>query len=125
MIQEFKTSKGEFLGVLVPDDFESAILEDDGITIWQKEKKGSWVNYKSLPKGQYKIIGIQTEITEEQAKEIVDSDDDYGVVMYQNYATASMQYCDEQLTSLESFNSLMQKLEIKPDTKTLIIQKIK
>ena len=38
----------------------------------------------------------------------MNSDDDYGVVMYQNYRTTSMSYFDEQITALESFISMIE-----------------
>ncbi|WP_312922548.1 hypothetical protein [Empedobacter brevis] len=65
----------------------------------------------------YKGIKLQ-EITEEQASEIVDEDNDYGVTIYQNYRTTSMQYFDEQLSAKESLNSLLKfyNIEITPNT---------
>jgi|SRR5690606_6287752 len=78
---EFETSKGRFLLVDNP-------LLPQAMSITTKYIKLS-------------------EITEEQASEIVDSDDEYGVIMYQNYQTASMQYFDEQITAIESLHSLL------------------
>lgn len=82
---EFETSKGMFVVTDVPD-----ILNGD-------------VYY-----GGSKNKGIKlSEITEEQASVIVDSNDEYGVVMYQNYQTTSMQYYDEQITAIEYLHSLL------------------
>lgn len=50
---------------------------------------------------------VISEITEEQASEIVDEDNDYGVRIFQNYQTTSMQYFDEQITAIESLHSLL------------------
>lgn len=126
-IQEFKTSKGEFLGVLVPEDTESWINPYLPTFLHVGHIHGDAFSIQ-LPKGfEYKIIGIQTEMTEEQAKEVVEEQPYYDpteplcpIPFYKNYGLGHYKQ-----TALESFNSLMQKLEIKPDTKTLIIQKIK
>ena len=56
----------------------------------------------------YKLICKGSELTEEIASELVNSDDEYGVVMYQNYRTTSMSYFDEQITALESFISAVE-----------------
>lgn len=47
------------------------------------------------------------DITEEQASEIVDEDNEYSVRIFQNYQTTSMQYFDEQITAIESLHSLL------------------
>lgn len=122
---EFKTSKGEFLGVLVPDeayDFELNYC-GDRVLYANDDSEAPFPLYITLPKGQYKIIGIQTEITEEQATIVVDQSINTGLFAHYVKGIPVNTYCYK--TSLESFNSLMQKLEIKPDKKTLIIQKIK
>ena len=49
-----------------------------------------------------------SELTEEIASELVNSDNDYGVIMYQNYRTTSMCYFDEQINALESFISAVE-----------------
>ena len=63
---------------------------------------------KELIKGSYKFLCKGSELTEEIASGLVNSDDDYGVVMYQNYRTTSMSYFDEQITALESFISMIE-----------------
>jgi hypothetical protein len=126
MIQEFKTSKGEFLGVLVPDDARDICLKQDiDVVEYYSDKylDGETNTWVTLPKGTWKIVGIQTEITEEQANEIVDESIHTGLFAHYVKDIPVNTYCYKN--AFESFNSLMQKLEIKPDTKTLIIQKIK
>ena len=54
-----------------------------------------------------KLICEISEATEEDAKLIVDEDNEYGVTMYRNYATTSMAYYDEQLTAIDSLHSLL------------------
>lgn len=56
----------------------------------------------------YELLCEGSELTEEIASELVNSNDDYGVVMYQNYRTTSMSYFDEQITALESFISVIE-----------------
>ena len=58
--------------------------------------------------GDYEFLCDGSELTEEIASGLVNSDDDYGVVMYQNYRTTSMCYFDEQITALESFISMIE-----------------
>lgn len=57
--------------------------------------------------GLRKYICKLSQSTEEDAKLIVDEDNDYGVTLYQNYATTSMRYFDEQITAIESLHSLL------------------
>ena len=84
---KFETSKGEFVLVDIPE--------------------------KLFLIGQYYVdtYGPEhfnlKEITEEQASSIVNSDNEYGTTMYQNYQTTSMQYFDEQITAIESLHSLL------------------
>lgn len=56
----------------------------------------------------YELLCDGSELTEEIASELVNSDDEYGVVMYQNYRTTSMCYFDEQINALESFISAVE-----------------
>lgn len=66
-------------------------------------------NYTKISNGkEWKFICKGSELTEEIASGLVNSDDDYGVVMYQNYRTTSMSYFDEQITALESFISMIE-----------------
>lgn len=92
---ELETSKGRFL------------LVDMVIDIWTPEDEKSSTLY--LEGETYQVMSCikLSEITEEQASIIVDSNDEYGVVMYQNYQTTSMQYFDEQITAIESLHSLL------------------
>lgn len=90
MIKEFKTSKGEFLGVLVPEDAYcfDYVISRNKIICWTE----NGTRFIKLPSaGQYKIIGIQTEITEEQAETMVDDEIDWsfktGFVNYLNPVT--------------------------------------
>lgn len=85
---EFKTEKGKFVVVDMSHNayFQNTPLPDGYTT--------------------EKFIKL-TEATEENAKGVVDEDNDYGVTLYQNYATTSMAYYDEQLTALDSLHSLL------------------
>lgn len=139
-IQEFKTSKGEFASILLPDLFVNAIISM-GYLICKVHNTGNWIStddienpikcieyiqkhkpekdYKDvaikLPTGEWVKIGVQTEITEEQAKDIVPCELIGGIGgigmqwLYPDY-TASMN--DGFESALESFNSLMQSLEM-------------
>ena len=77
--------------------------------------------------GEVRIYNAQwfkklSEITEEEASSIVDSDDDYGVTMYQNYRTTSMQYFDEQITAIQSLHSLIKSQGIEITNNTYIFK---
>lgn len=82
---EFETSKGKFL-IKEYDTFNDLVKDAN----FYKQK-----------------ICKLSEITEEQASEIVDEDKDYGVRIFQNYQTTSMQYFDEQITAIGSLHSLL------------------
>src|SRR5690606_16740301 len=83
----FKTSKGNF------------ILVDDEPRL-----------KKFIPRDLCELVGVVKDITEEQFAGVVNSDDDYGVTMFQNYVTTSMDYFDEQINAKESFESLINSL---------------
>lgn len=68
--------------------------------------------YSLFHDDEWNLIGRLPDITEEDAKLIVDEYDDYGVTLYQNYATTSMRYFDEQITAIDSLHSLLQANEI-------------
>lgn len=120
MMQEFKTSKGEFIGVLINPSLTKFDIKYSYLRGY--DKFGIYDTVKLTDGFDYKIIGIQTEITEEQAKEIVD---DISIGLYVDYLT-EVDFGKKRRfdTALESFNSLMQKLWMS-DGKWLIIQKIK
>lgn len=59
---------------------------------------------------EYTPVSKVSEMTEEQFGEVVNSDDDYGVTMFQNYATTSMAYFDEQINAQQSFSYLIHSL---------------
>lgn len=48
-----------------------------------------------------------SEISEEEAKMLVDENNEYGITLFQNYQTTSMAYFDEQLSAIESLHSLI------------------
>lgn len=87
---EFKTSKGTFILVDMPNN-----------------------RIEEMVCGQYMIDTTSSihyklsDITKDEASEIVDEDNDYGVRIFQNYQTTSMQYFDEQITAIESLHSLL------------------
>ena len=78
------------------------------------------VNYYKLKLG-IDIFKL-SKINELEASSIVDSDDDYGVVMYQNYRTTSMQYFDEQITAIQSLHSLLESKGIEITNNTYIFK---
>lgn len=91
-IKPFTTSKGEFLAVLLPDDgivpnMTLNSLKKTILSYWDKSLKDA--AHIELPKGKYSIIGLQSEINEEQARKIM------------------MPY----FTALQEFNSLIQSIE--------------
>lgn len=115
-LQEIKTSKFDGFGVLIPEDAELIGRMDDEFWSYFSKSKG-WGKFPL--KGQYKIIGIKTEITEGQAKEVVKFIG-HPWCAYEDFLNKHNWFS----TALESFNSLCQKLEM-TDSKWLIIQKIR
>lgn len=109
---EHKTENGTVLFVKVPDDYKGAIIEDDALTIWQDNKFGSWVAYESLGKANWQLIGLTSDITEQQAKIMV-----YSVMKnpndrYKNYTRQNQTSGLLYDSCLDSFKSLMQHLQV-------------
>lgn len=113
MIREFKTSKGDFLAVKVSDDAKDIIIPFENMVSYVTDNK---ITGTSFPKGDYQIIGLVSEITEEQAKDIVGDSIDAC-----NLLTGFINYNEKERklqrpflfeNALESFNSLMQANEI-------------
>ena len=69
----------------------------------------------------YEFLCEGSELTEEIASELVNSDNDYGVIMYQNYRTTSMCYFDEQINALESFISAVESKDKSIDINKCLI----
>jgi len=122
-MKELKTSKGEFLAELLPDDAYDIDLINNELYF-----RSDFGDFKGVRKfrqldieGNYEIIGLLSEITEEQAKEIVVSYDDTQDLYYPDYNANEF---FSLFTALESFNSLMQANEIDLNTNQLILKRI-
>ena len=86
---KFTTSKGDFAlmdGAEQIDQTLKALLEE------------------------YTPVAKVSDMSEEEFVEVVNIDDDYGITMFQNYATTSMAYFDEQINAEQSFTSLIRSL---------------
>ena len=94
-----ETSKGKFI---ITDDLE---------------KINRWIN-----NGRYEYICQVRRCNEKVASSIVDEDNEYGVTLYQNYATTSMQYFDEQLSATESLHSLLESQGVEITQNTYIFK---
>lgn len=74
MIKEFKTSKGEFIAILIPNIKYSFVRIEkwaQGDILHGSPKMiGEPKLNTLLPKGDYQIIGLSNQITEKRAKEI-------------------------------------------------------
>ena len=88
------------------------IVDENDFDYYEIFKEGVYFKLENgdreFIKGQFFIYCKGSELTEEIASELVNSDDEYGVVMYQNYRTTSMCYFDEQINALESFISAVE-----------------
>lgn len=67
--------------------------------------KNAYTPFMIESKGVFELLCKGGELSEEIASTLVNKNDEYGVIMFQNYKTTSMQYFDEQLTALDSFCS--------------------
>lgn len=99
MKETLETSKGRFI---ITDDLE---------------KINRWIN-----NGRYEYICQVRRCNEKESSSIVDEDNEYGVTLYQNYATTSMQYFDEQLSATESLHSLLKSQGIEITNNTYIFK---
>lgn len=106
---EHKTEKGTVLFVKVPDDAEAFIMNYRKLCYWFNNAKEHSENYL-IQEGNFKLIGLTSEVTEEMANMMVDEEIDWGFktgfVDYTNRATV----CG--LSSLDSLKSLMQHLQV-------------
>lgn len=59
-----------------------------------------------------KLVGILSDLTEEQFAECVDSDGHYGIIMFRNYKQTAMPLYDEQISVIESFYSLLESEKV-------------
>ena len=94
------------------------IVDAEGLEITQALIFNKFGNYNL---SYYDYISKGSDLTEEIASELVDSDDEYGVIMYQNYRTTSMSYFDEQITALESFISAVESKDKSIDINKCLI----
>ena len=99
MKETLETSKGRFI---ITDDLE---------------KINRWIN-----NGRYEYICQVRRCNEKEVSSIVDEDNEYGVTLYQNYATTSIQYFDEQLSATESLHSLLKSQGIEITNNTYIFK---
>lgn len=117
---EHKTEKGTVRFVKVPDDYKSFSVNP------YSREGNSWLwvlsGYNTrlgipLPNGNWQIIGLTNEVTEEQAKMMVPNIGDY----YPNYKNSEpINFIFPK--ALYSFNSLMQHLK-NTDEKWIVLFK--
>jgi len=113
---EYKTEKGIVLFIKIEKDYSVAGLNDGHIYFWTSSLLQSIGDYPlsiEIPKANFEYLGLTSEITEEQANMMVDNlwngyrkyeflDGNFG--NYKRLVKSS---------SLDSFKSIMQHLEIK------------
>ena len=116
-MKEIETSKGSFVVVEVLNNVVFCLK----FNYYGKDKYEAMFD-NSENNFSYEKCFKLSEITEEEAISIVDSNDDYGVIMYQNYRTTSMQYFDEQITVIQSLYSLFESQGIEITNNTYIFK---
>ena len=113
MIQEFKTSKGEFLLVKVPDDAKTvhiAFNSRNPTLMWCTDLNGIiMIQRQKLEKGNWQIVGEAFDLTRDRCREIIIDPDTSGLLdIYKNYRRHQ-----EYLTSAkQSFESLLVSLDV-------------
>jgi hypothetical protein len=104
---EHKTEKGTVLFILAPKEATGyKVIERPCSSIEFDIKYGLDKEYLDLPNG-FKLIGLASEVTEEQAKMMVD--------IYPIFDQAFFDYLDKKqykLKALYSFKSLMHHLQV-------------
>jgi len=114
-MKEFKTSKGEFLAVLLPDDAYDIDLINNELYF-----RSDFGDFKGVRKfrqldieGNYEIITLLSEATEEKVKEMVEELRVWDGYLYHDYLMIkNFKSYFIFKTALESVNSLMQANEI-------------
>jgi len=119
-MKEFKTSKGSFLAVKVPEKASDFYVFNDKYDPYLFYKIKHETGRIHLDYAKYSIIGLLSEITEEQAKEVVDKEMMKTFIDYTQSKVVDT-YC--LYSALESFNSLMQANEIDLNGNWLILKK--
>ena len=106
MIQA-ELEKGTIGFVEVPMDAEQFELELNNDLYYKKQFMGILtLHLKALPKGNWQILGLSTELTEEVLKDIMSK---YSKAKYFDYVNDYTHYYE---TAIKSFNSLKQSLGV-------------
>ena len=123
MQKEIQLTDKTLLVVSVPKEASNLVVDGNGSsTVRLSFYENGW-DWIPIPKGNYKFSGIYPELTEEQAKMVVD----YGFCST-NGCELFECYTDEESvcsTALESFQSLMERENITGYDKYAILIKSK
>lgn len=119
MQKEIQLTDKTLLVVSVRDkskDCYLATIHGDDAIVWQCDDE--MISFDIIPKGDWQLLGIYPELTEEQSKSVVESY--YGGTKFHNYIGDMM--LD---TAKESFQSLMERENITGYDKYAILIKSK
>lgn len=111
---EHKTEKGTILFMLAPEEATGyKIIESPCLSIEFDIKYGIDKEYVDILKG-FQLIGLTSDITEEQAKMMVDSVDGISDTYFKDYLIAkhSSKFQFACISALDSLKSLMQHLQV-------------
>lgn len=118
------------IGVVVPDDANSFGIDHTGDIFYEydvvanENMRTGWIGLQSLPPGQWQILGLGHQLTEEQWKGIVERQRGQGLYWHYNIRGSSLgQYGAFLLdTATKSGLSLLKSKSLDPST-TLILKR--
>lgn len=123
-MKQLTTSKASILAVEVPEDIDAEYFSGKTFTDFMFISDGRTERHLTLPKANWQILGRASELTEEQAKGIVDKvimkflPKDKGYEGYRDYENTQAGF----YKALQSWNSLCTKEGIQP-TDLILIRK--
>lgn len=110
-MKTFTNKKGNcYLLLDVPDDYQTGKCYGNQFNYWTEKHpyNDCYPTLVLLPKGNYELIGLAKDVSESQAKDIIDSVNDEGLTKYFNYLKGY--YYHSLFSSTESLSSLVQSL---------------
>ena len=126
----FTTSKGDFIGILVPDNAKEFTIEDGELCLWEIPPSSDMIiGTIDLPECGFEKIELCCNITELIANDIVEIDElvsgweDENDIFYKDYTKGEKDYLQYTPNALESFRSLMKSLNM-TDGNWLILRRI-
>ena len=121
---EHKTEKGMLCFVKVNEAMKKLVLDNNYLKCYDNYSLYEVIDIKIIKSSGWRLIGLTSEITEENAKMMVDYGMDYTEFGFANYMWEhGMVYKYPFDNGIESFKYLMQHLQIDSNEKWIVLFK--